>query len=104
MDDIERQEEFCKLKQLYQENLEFITVIKDNEELNTLAYKQFRETLTLLKKYIVELENGAEITTNWKEWSNRLAQVIDKLYNDIKPRGGYLNDDNFYIMEDGEEW
>lgn len=101
MEDIDKKEELRKLKQLYEENLEFINVFNGR---NTLAYKQFRETLNLLKKYITELENGEQLTTNYRAWCNRIAQVIDNLYNEIKPRGDYLNDDGFYIMGDGEEW
>lgn len=103
MDDKERQEEFCKLKQLYAENLEFLNLFATAEEASTLAYKQFKETLSLLKQYILELENGAEITTNWKEWCNRLAQVLDKFYDEINPNDDdYRDSDSFnWIDEEG---
>lgn len=103
MDDIEKQEEFCKLKQLYNENLEFLNLFANTEKSSTIAYKQFKETLNLLKEYILELENGADITTTWKEWCNRLAQVLDKFYDEVNPNGcGCLDDDNFnWIDEDG---
>lgn len=100
MTDIEKQEEFCKLKQLYEENLVFINLFSEK---NLLAYKQFKETLTLLKKYILELENGGDITTNCKEWCNRLAQVLDKFYKELnKDEDDDGNSDGFnWIDEEG---
>lgn len=83
-----------KLKILYKQNIEFIT--KQRKGLDRKHYSQ--STINLYEKlnaklsdYIERLEEGLPIEISYEEWCTALGDTL-------------LDDDNFYIEEDGFSW
>lgn len=83
-----------KLTKLHNQALKFISDMKNGETEKRCSKKELKEFENLtsqLKEYIEDIKYGTKPYTTYEEWCELLADTI-------------LDDDNFYIEEDGFSW
>lgn len=94
LSDSEKEELIIKLTRLHSQAIKFIAEMKTGKLEKSIAEKDLNEfkRLTLsLGEYIKEIKGGTNPYTTYEEWCEALANTI-------------LDDDNFYIEEDGFLW
>lgn len=92
--DSERQEFIKDLKALYNQNLDFITAVRNGtakKQYGKDVMKEFGKLNEQLDDYIQDVDHGLEIDKTLEDWCELLADTL-------------LDDDNFYIDEDGFSW
>lgn len=82
------------LKALYKQSLDFISSVKNGTSKNKYSketMEEFNKVKEQLGDYIKDLEKGLELEIPLSDWCEMLGDVL-------------LDDDNFYIEEDGYSW
>lgn len=90
----EREKLIIDLNALYKENLKFIEDVRSgNTKRNYKEEKisNFEKLNLELKEYIEDIENGLDANKTVEDWCLFLGDTL-------------LDDDNFYVEEDGFSW
>ena len=92
--DKDRAKLIADLKALHNQALDFIVCVENGTTKNKYRkenMEEFKKQTEELDKYISDMEKGVDGNKNLSDWCEKLGDTL-------------LDDDNFYIEEDGFSW